>query len=129
MIFWRIMVTDCGFGMRVFLFGGCFGLFSSIILNKRTTTVLHPKFRSEYYFQSINLFGSVIIWSLLPILVWSDLYHLKTIGADSYILHIASHNVWFSLFGSAIGSFCGCILAYKRLSVHTITFSVFTVFI
>ncbi len=35
MIFWRIFVTDCGFGMRIFLFGGFFGLIAGLVLSKR----------------------------------------------------------------------------------------------
>lgn len=127
MIFWRIFVTDCGYGMRIFLFGGCLGLFSSLLLGKKQTTLLHPKFMSEYYSQALNLFGAIIIWSLLPVLNWSDLWHSINVGNDSYILHIASLNMWFALCASAIGAVCGCIGVYKKLSVHTIIFSVFTV--
>lgn len=60
-------------------------------------------------------------------LVWSDLYHLSTFGRDTYVLNIASFNTWFALFGSAVGAFCGCIVVYKKLSVHTIVFSIFAV--
>lgn len=35
MILWRLFVTDPGYGMRVFLFAGAFGLFASIILGKK----------------------------------------------------------------------------------------------
>lgn len=35
MIFWRIFVTDCGFGMRIFLFGGLLGLFASLVLGRK----------------------------------------------------------------------------------------------
>lgn len=35
MILWRIFVTDPGYGMRVFLFAGAFGLFASIVLAKK----------------------------------------------------------------------------------------------
>ena len=127
MIFWRIFVTDCGFGMRIFLFAGVFGIVMSAILGKRDTTVLHENFKSEYYFQAFNLFGAIIIWCLLPVLNWSDLWHGSTIGTDSFILHVVSLNMWFSLCGSCIGSYCGSLALYKRLSIHTIIFSVFTV--
>lgn len=127
MIFWRIFVTDCGFGMRIFLYGGCLGLFASLILGKKNTTLAHPRFLSDYYTQALNLFGAIIIWSLLPVLNWSDLWHVSSVGKDSYILHIASLNMWLALCGSAIGCTCGCIGVYKKLSVHTFVFSVFTV--
>lgn len=127
MIFWRIFVTDAGFGMRIFLFGGTFGLFSSLILGKKETTKDHPRFISDYYFQSMNLLGAIIIWCLLPVLCWSDLWHLNTYGTDSSIVNISSLNMWFALCGSAVGSFCGSVAAFKKLSVHTIIFSVFTV--
>lgn len=129
MIFWRIFVTDCGFGMRIFLFAGCMGIFASLLLGKKEqeTTILHSRFSSEYYFQTLNLFGAIVIWCLLPVLNWSDLWHSTSVGTDSYILHTVSLNMWFALCGSVIGSFCGSLALYKRLSVHTIVFSVFTV--
>jgi hypothetical protein len=34
--------------------------------------------------------------------------------------------MWLALCGSAIGAYCGCIVLFKKLSVHTIIFSVFT---
>jgi hypothetical protein len=46
MIFWRIYVADIGYGMRIFLFGGCFGLFASLILGKRNLTITHKNFKS-----------------------------------------------------------------------------------
>jgi hypothetical protein len=127
MIFWRIYVADIGYGMRVFLFGGCFGFLASLILGKKEQTIDHKNFKSEYYFKTFNLVGSIIIWCLLPVLVWSNLWHASNIGNKSYILHISSLNMWFSLFGSAIGAFCGCIMVYVKLSAHTLIFSVFTV--
>jgi hypothetical protein len=47
LIFWRIVVTDCGYGMRIFLFGGCMGIVSSFILNKKETTVAHRRYMSD----------------------------------------------------------------------------------
>lgn len=104
----------------------------SMILGNKDTTVAHSRFLTDYYFQSINLFGSIIIWCLLPVLNWSDLWHSTTASTmssstDSYILHVVSLNMWFSLCGSCVGSFCGSLAMYKKLSVHTIIFSVFTV--
>lgn len=127
MIFWRIWVTDCGYGMRIFLFGGFFGLFSSLILGKKSTTVQHPRFMSDYYYQALNLFGAIVIWCLLPVLNWSDLWHSTIISNDSNILHVVSLNMYFALCGSVIGSCCICILLYKKLSIHTLVFSLFTV--
>lgn len=127
MIFWRIFVTDCGFGMRIFLFGGCLGLFASLVLGKKKTTISHPKFMSDYYYQAINLVGAIFIWCLLPVLNWSDLWHGLTSSTDNYILHVVSLNMWFALCGSVIGAACVSILLYKKLSIHTLVFSIFTV--
>ncbi len=127
MILWRIFVTDPGYGMRVFLFAGAFGLFTSLILGKKTTTFSHPKFVSDYYFQGLNLFAAIVTWCLLPVMVWSDLWHKSSLGSDNKIVHIASLNMWFALCGSAIGAFCGCIIIFKKVDVHTLVFSIFTV--
>lgn len=82
---------------------------------------------SDYYYQALNLLGSIIIWCMLPVLNWSDLWHSITISNDSNILHVVSLNIWFALCGSVIGSVCVCILLYKKLSIHTLIFSLFTV--
>lgn len=34
-LFWRFSISDTGFGMRIFIFGGFMGLISSIILGKK----------------------------------------------------------------------------------------------
>lgn len=34
MLFWRLHITDCGYGMRIFVFGSFFGLFASLWLGK-----------------------------------------------------------------------------------------------
>lgn len=60
-------------------------------------------------------------------LSWSDLWHSSSIGKDSYILHIVVLNMWLALCGSAVGAVCGSIIIYRKLSVHTLIFSVFTV--
>jgi hypothetical protein len=136
MIFWRLWITDCGYGMRIFLFAGCMGLFSSLILGKiinnigkKSTTINHIRFISDYYYQAINLIGSIIIWCLLPVLNWSDLWHNSNLSGstDIYILHVVSLNMWFALCGSVIGSVCVCILLYRKLSIHTLVFSIFSV--
>lgn len=127
MIFWRIWVTDCGYGMRIFLFGGFFGLISSLILGKKSTTVVHPRYMSDYYHQALNLVGAIIIWCMLPILNWSDLFHSTTIPNDSNIVHVVSLNMWFALCGSVVGACCISILLYRKLSIHLLIFSLFTV--
>lgn len=126
MIFWRIFVTDCGFGMRIFLFGGFFALISSLILGNRLSTAVHPLFKSDYYFQGLNLFGAIVIWCLLPVLNWVDLWHSPVIGTDANVLHVVSLNMWFALCGSVIGSYCGSLAIYRKLSIHALVFSVFT---
>jgi len=127
MLFWRLFVTDCGFGMRIFLFGGFMGLISSLILAKKETTVIHTRFISDYYHQAINFVGAIFIWCLFPVLNWSDLWHNPLVGADSTIVHVVSLNMWFALCGSVTGSVCICILLYKKLSIHTLIFSIFSV--
>ena len=34
-LFWRFYISDTGFGMRIFIFGGFMGLISSVILGKK----------------------------------------------------------------------------------------------
>jgi hypothetical protein len=123
MIFWRIWVTVCGFGMRIFLFGGCMGLCSSLILGKGDTTKAHSRFRSSYFQQALNLMGVIFIWCLLPVLNWSDLWHTTIVIP----IHVVSLNMWFALCGSVVGASCVCLALYKKMNVHVLVFSLFTV--
>lgn len=59
-------------------------------------------------------------------MVWSDLWHKSSLDSDNKIVHIASLNMWFALCGSAVGAFCGCIIMFKKVDVHTLVFSMFT---
>lgn len=88
---------------------------------------MHSRFVSDYYFQCLTMFASILTWCLLPVLVWSDNWHLTTFGHDNHIIHISSLNMWFALCGSAVGAFCGCIFIFKKVDAHTLIFSMFTV--
>lgn len=119
--------------MRIFLYGGTLGIVSGVILGQRETVSDHSKFSSTFRFQTFGFVGSILIWILLPLLNWSDLYHpsitSSSFGKDGYILHTVSVNMWISLCGSCIGAFCASFARFKKCSIHEITYSLFTVII
>jgi DMSO reductase anchor subunit len=125
LLFWRVIITDCGYGMRVFLFGGVMGFLSSLMLNKRNTTINHRRFKSDSYYQSINLIGAIIIWCLISVLSLADLW--RGVGSDKQNVPFAMINMTIALCGSVIGATCVSIFLYKKLSAHILVFSTFAV--
>ena len=116
-LFWRFYITDCGFSMRTFLYGGTLGFLSGIFLWKRNSTISHPRYSSDQTFQKFTLIGYVIVWSFFPFLSLPDIYHQSSIGTDNYIVEVVPLNIWLALSSSVIGSCCTCLFIYDKLSV------------
>ena len=107
--------------MRIFLYGGTLGIVLGVILAQRETVADHHRFSSSFRFQAFAFVGSILIWILLPVLNWADLYHptsTSSFGKDGYILHPVSLNMWISLCGSCIGTFCASFARFKSCSIH-----------
>lgn len=133
--FWRLNIADNGYGMKIFLFGSVAGLLASKLLGSDHTRD-HPKYYSQYSYQSFALIGSLFVWALLPWLSVIDQSQLLsggtvTTGTITTIIpdyrQVAPINVMFALCASAVGSFAMSILLHGKISVHEIIFSCFSV--
>jgi hypothetical protein len=133
-LFWRLFITDCGYGMRTFLYGGALGLVSSIVLWRRKTTLDHEGYCTNYFSQTYSLLGTIFSWILFPALIIADLYHVNStvFDADAFITSTdnimigpAVLNVIFAMVSSVIGAFSASILVSEdgRIAVHEIVFA------
>lgn len=136
-ILWRLFVTDCGYGMRVFVFGGVLGLTSSLILFKRETTEDHPKYISDYFSQTYSLLGSAIVWIFFPVLILADTYRsgsglsngINNQSTDNIILPPAILNTFLAGCASAVSAFSASMLFHNRIAVQEIIYSIYSVFL
>ena len=122
-LIWRFIITDIGYGMRIFLFGGVMGFFSSLLLgikNKKQTEK-HHKYFSLYATRCLSLVGLVIIFCTFPSLCVGSLY--QTSVNNGYILYVAPFNMWFALVAGVLGSFCASALTYRKIFIHDLIFS------
>lgn len=118
---WRLFITDTGYGMRIFVFGSFLGLFISLILGKRDTTVDHVRYISIYSSQAYGLIGLCFIFCAMPFLSVAGLFRTST--NDSAVLWMAPLNMWFSLAAGVLGSFCASALSYRKVFLHDLVFS------
>ena len=124
-LIWRLIITDIGYGMRIFLFGGVMGFISSLLVGSRKInrdqTREHLRYLSIYATRCLGLIGLVIIFSTFPYLCVAGLY--QTSANNSYILYVAPFNMWFALVAGVLGSFCASALTYRKIFIHDLIFS------
>lgn len=120
-LFWRLFITDTGYGMRTFLFGSVTGLISAFILGGKEETLDHSRYISIYASRAFGFFGLCIMFCTFPFLCLSDLY--RTSSNDAPILAAAPLNMWLSLVAGINGAFCISALVYRRIHPHDIIFS------
>lgn len=122
-LLWKLEITDTGYGMRVFLWGGFYGLISSCILGKRRikSTAFHERYFSIYATRALGLVGLIIIFCTFPTLVVASLY--QTSNNNSYIINVAAFNMFLALVAGVLGSFTISALTYKKIFVFDLIFS------
>ena len=113
---WNLFITDIGYGMRVFLFGGMMGLFASLILGRKDTTYRHYHYKSVYSSRGFGILGLVIVFAAFPLLVTNGVYAVST--NYTYIAYIAPFNMWFALGAGVLGSFSISALTYRKIFLH-----------
>ena len=111
--------------MRIFLFGSTAGLIASFIIGT-VNTEAHPKYGSQYTYQTFGLIGCIFVWILLPWLSVIEQSQITTRILD--FRQIAPLNVFFALCASCCASFATSIWLRGKISVHDIVFSAFSVF-
>ena len=127
-LFWRMWITDCGYIMRVFLFGSFTGITSGVVLWKRHTTEDNPAYGSNYFSQTYALIGSTIVWIFFPVVCIIDLYRNPTLSSgDNFILTIVIVNTILALVSSAISSLAASMLLHGKFAIHEVIHGIFTV--
>lgn len=114
-------MTDIGYGMRIFLFGSIVGIVSSLILGRKDTTVDHPYYMSVYSSRSLGLVGLVVAVCTFPMLVVGSLY--KTSINYSYILFIATLNMYLAVGAGILGAFSASAIFNGKIFLHDLVFS------
>lgn len=120
-LMWNLYISDIGYGMRIFLFGGMMGLFSSLVLGRKNTTVQHVHYKSVYSSRGFGLLGLVIVFSAFPMLVTSGVYNVSENYA--YIAYIVPFNMWFALGAGILGAFSISALTYRKIFLHDLVHS------
>ena len=120
-LLWRREITDIGFGMRIFLFGGVLGFIASLLLGKRETTMNHPRYMSTYSSRSLGLVGLIIIFCSFPSLCMAGLY--RTSENNALISYVGPFNMWLALAAGILGSFSASSVTYRKIYIHDLLFS------
>ena len=113
--------------MTIFAFGAAFGLTMAVILDRRYTTVLHPKFRSGKENGVIAFLGMVFLWCLFPVLntvrnLEASEYGPLGEGISNPYAAISPLNTLFALASSTLSAYCTSIFIHNRISPHDIIF-------
>ena len=125
--FWRLNIADNGYGMKIFLFGSVAGIVASKLLGSDYTRD-HPKYYSQYSYQTFALIGAIFVWVLLP---WLSVIDQSQLGTNTIadFRQVAPINIMFALCASASASFATSILLHGKISVHEVIFSCFSVLV
>lgn len=135
LVTWRHAISDNGYTYRLFLFGSTFGAATAFILrfkDKIATTETLGYFASRHT-RTYGLLGACFVWLFLPILSCiNTIYDVTTTStstsASSFtFLNPSILNLWFALSASTSISFCVSILLGRKIHVHDIVFSSFSV--
>lgn len=96
------------------------GLFISLLLGKRETTLMHASYRSEYRIMAFGLLGFLFVVVSLPLLNTIGVYS-NTIPNNA-ILYASNINAWLAIFASVLGTFTANSILYRKFSVHDLIF-------
>lgn len=124
-LLWRYGISDTGYGMRIFIYGGFMGLISSCILGRKDTTINHPKFMSVYASRALSLLGLLIQFCTFPCLVAASLY--TTSVNNMYILYSSVLRMYLALIAGILGSFSASAITYRKIMIHDLVFGGLTV--
>ena len=72
----------------------------------------------------LSLLGVVIVWSVFPLIVLSDVY-VSTSG--KVVAMSGQVNMWLALAASVLGCYTASSLVYRKFSLHDIVFSAISV--
>jgi hypothetical protein len=107
--------------MRIFLFSGMMGLFSSVLLEKRKTTADHFGYYGSYTSRVFALIGLVFTFCFFPYLTSAGLYHTSL--NNGYILYVAILNMFLALGAGMLGCFAACTFSYRKIQTFDLIFT------
>lgn len=126
-VFWRLNISDNGYGMKIFLFGAVAGIIAALLIG-REHTVEHESYTTTYENQTLAMLGALFVWILLPWLSFIDQSQADTTsGFVPDFRQIAPLNIFYALSASASMSFSTSIWLRSKIAIHDIIFSCFTV--
>lgn len=120
-LFYRLRISDCGFGMRVFLFAGIMGRLTAFLLGKKDTTINHSGFYSSYSSRGIALMGFVFTFCAFPFLCVAGLYN--TSQNRGFMAYVGTLNMYLALGAGVLGSFSSNALTYRKINTFDLIFT------
>lgn len=113
--------------MTIFAFGAAFGLTVSVILDRKHSTVLHPKFRSSKENTIFAFIGTLFLWCLFPILntvrnIEASEYGPLGEGISNPYAAISPLNTLFALASSTLAAYCTSIIIHNKVAPHDVLF-------
>ena len=122
----RISCVDNGGSMTIFAFGAAFGLTIAIILDRRHSTLLHPKYKASRESTLLAFVGTLFVWCLFPVLnTTRNLEAAKYNAIANPFTAVSPISTWLALAGSTLSSYCTSILVHDRISPNDIIFGSF----
>lgn len=117
-------MTDTGYPLRAFAFGGALGLVSSLVLGKKELTRENDNYFSRYKVMGLALAGLALVWCSYPIVLLSSTYE-SNVGI--IVGMIGQVNMWQALAASALGVFAASAMYHRKFSVHDLVFNCLSV--
>jgi hypothetical protein len=124
-LIWRYLISDTGYGMRIFIYGGMMGFISSLILWKRDTTVDHKKYFSNYSTRAFSLLGLIVQFCTFPCLVAGSIF--MTSNNNGFVLYSSVLRMYFALIGAILGAFSASAIVYKKIIISDLVFGALSV--
>lgn len=113
--------------MTIFAFGAAFGLTIAVILDRRHTTILHPKYKSSRENTLFAFIGTLFLWCFFPILNTTrnlEASEFDTLGQGISNPFAAASpiNIWLALASSTLSAYCTSIIIHDKISPNDIIF-------
>jgi hypothetical protein len=124
-LFRRYEISDTGFGMRIFVYGGFVGFISSLMLGREQTALNTLVDVSSYTNRGFTLFGLLIQFCTFPCLVVGSLYFSSMNNA--YVFLTAIMGMYLALVAGFLGTFTASAFIYRRIMIHDVIFSALAV--
>lgn len=116
--------NDFGYSSQIFLYGGTAALFAGLFLSRKEkeTTQLHFLNTGSSITGTISIFGAILIWIFLPLLVLDP--ELKFIRTHPSALTIIPISIYYSVSASIISSIAFSIFFNNKMLIRNIILAI-----